>query len=808
MATSGFSVAKFKQHLNLVRTTQGQSWDSVVNNPQIRESLSQVVDSIGAELNLPTSYEFYQALQDRKQRLPQTLKLLAENETLDGYMRQEHFDRAQLSSLMYQYQDNLAQQAEGQLSQAPLDTKKVISDLVEQQQLAPTRLAVTVAADVAKEIGAEAIPSRDQVTRALETEQVERERRLEIKSQGIEPVEVFAQKALAQVEKESKLDLTPSEQEKAKQLIAAGILVAAYPLTSEVVKNSLGEEEAELISRQQEALAQEKGLTKLQLEREQVIDRTADLVHNAIGEVKPEAKVSEAKIKENLMSLSNLEDLAEKATKNARQIHESLARQEQYYIPAATTSLTEDNIRSLEKAYHQAIPDEPLSPYASYPAAQASQVLLEHDKKDGAGLGKSLELHSRGFNFRRAIAYAKADQNSQTQLGQMLHRQPQVFRELERWDAAIRRSPAGNELARRPLTFMQTRALRLVNQFSYAVPGRLGGAIRFASNPGGWLRQTMGRRAGSYLAKSLARTAVATSVKSAILKLGVKTGIASLAARAGMAIAGGVSGPVGWAITIGIEIGGRMARPALDFVGAKSYGEVARDTTIGAITLLGSIPMLIATSVNLAALAPFAFVAAVGGVLLWYIPTINIAPILSTMVQLETAPSALNQLRPGDILPPGDVPESCPAGYPSNNRTIAQGPNTGTHALKFSINLQAVGSFPSQQQALDFGYKGLPPQEIRTTHDGQAYALGENTPGLAGFGNFVVVVAECQGLSFITAYAHLSSPIIPMGGPTPVTKGQLIGLSGSSGTMGDGHHVHYEIISKGSPFDILSWIAR
>jgi murein DD-endopeptidase MepM/ murein hydrolase activator NlpD len=175
------------------------------------------------------------------------------------------------------------------------------------------------------------------------------------------------------------------------------------------------------------------------------------------------------------------------------------------------------------------------------------------------------------------------------------------------------------------------------------------------------------------------------------------------------------------------------------------------------------------------------------------------------MVQLESAPSGQITLKPEDILPPGEIPQSCPGGYPSSLRRISQGPNTGTHTIKFSVNLRDGGVFPSQNQAVDFGGGPAP---VAATHDGAAYAFPVGTPGLGGFGNFVAVLAECEGVKFITLYAHLTSASIPLGGPTKVTKEQSIGLSGRSGTLGDGLHLHYEIISQGSAFNITSWLAR
>lgn len=74
--------------------------------------------------------------------------------------------------------------------------------------------------------------------------------------------------------------------------------------------------------------------------------------------------------------------------------------------------------------------------------------------------------------------------------------------------------------------------------------------------------------------------------------------------------------------------------------------------------------------------------------------------------------------------------------------------------------------------------------EIYATGNGKVIAAGWNS---GGFGNYVVID---HGYGYQSTYGHLSSIKVSSG--MNVTRGDLIGLSGSSGTS-SGPHLHYQI---------------
>lgn len=101
-----------------------------------------------------------------------------------------------------------------------------------------------------------------------------------------------------------------------------------------------------------------------------------------------------------------------------------------------------------------------------------------------------------------------------------------------------------------------------------------------------------------------------------------------------------------------------------------------------------------------------------------------------------------------------------------------------------------------------FGMRMHPVRKKRVMHNGIDYKANVGTPVYAtadgaveyagynkssGFGNLIILQ---HGLGFKTYYAHLSKLKIKSG--SYVSKGQLIGLSGNTGTS-TGPHLHYEV---------------
>ena len=86
---------------------------------------------------------------------------------------------------------------------------------------------------------------------------------------------------------------------------------------------------------------------------------------------------------------------------------------------------------------------------------------------------------------------------------------------------------------------------------------------------------------------------------------------------------------------------------------------------------------------------------------------------------------------------------------------------------------------------------------VYATGDGKVVEAGFNS---GGFGNYIVI-DHGNGLQSI--YAHLSKINIP--NDINVKRGDFIGLSGSSGSLSTGPHLHYQINKYGSPVNSLNF---
>ncbi len=94
-------------------------------------------------------------------------------------------------------------------------------------------------------------------------------------------------------------------------------------------------------------------------------------------------------------------------------------------------------------------------------------------------------------------------------------------------------------------------------------------------------------------------------------------------------------------------------------------------------------------------------------------------------------------------------------------------------------------------------------------HNGNDYSMKENNPIFASAGGYVVFADYTTNYgytiiinhpeNYITKYLHCSSLLKKEG--DIVRQGELIALSGSSGTESTGPHLHFEIWKDGKPID-------
>jgi murein DD-endopeptidase MepM/ murein hydrolase activator NlpD len=87
--------------------------------------------------------------------------------------------------------------------------------------------------------------------------------------------------------------------------------------------------------------------------------------------------------------------------------------------------------------------------------------------------------------------------------------------------------------------------------------------------------------------------------------------------------------------------------------------------------------------------------------------------------------------------------------------------------------------------------------EVYATGDGKVIEADYNT---GGFGNYVVID---HGYGLVSIYAHLSEIKVPK--DANVKRGDMIALSGNSGSLSTGPHLHYQINKYGSPVNSINF---
>ncbi len=302
---------------------------------------------------------------------------------------------------------------------------------------------------------------------------------------------------------------------------------------------------------------------------------------------------------------------------------------------------------------------------------------------------------------------------------------------------------------------------------------------------------------------------IAQTLVSEGLKQGLKTLIIQGAAALGLDVAVGATGvgiPLA-VIMLVIQVGLMVLGAAVDFV--KKNNKDISEQVVGAAVMFftgvsaffaGMVAVAVATGMALLTIVIISIL--LGSTI--YVAVNNIAPIITTIAHLESGISDTSRVgiigegSPA-LLPPGPLPDSCPQGSPQSGYSVTQGPNVGSHTSGWGINIAGV-AFVSEGEAIDYGTPMNTP--IYATHDGQAYYYQEGDNQPAGYGNYVAVIGNCpntatgQTIQFLTTYAHLNAGNIKRGGPTAVTRGQLIGLTDNSGHS-TGPHLHYEIFGLG-----------
>jgi murein DD-endopeptidase MepM/ murein hydrolase activator NlpD len=500
------------------------------------------------------------------------------------------------------------------------------------------------------------------------------------------------------------------------------------------------------------------------------------------------AKASQRRV-DNLVKASSgkdITDVSEPLVSGAKKLHAIDDNPEAIAISGTlVTQVSNQQLNELIPAINQIDPTVLRLP--TQPGEQAAEVLNEITPANPKLSSKTVKLKALGLDSKQWTNIYKNAKIQKMVSPQQAYSTQQQLKSLDN-------SQLGKEITQ-PLGKASRGFQNLTNKLSGKLPKGFTKSLNFVLHPVQSAKGWLGKKAGQYIGKKIykafakkitnktarlvARTLLKEGVKTGaktLIKLGLKGGL-QLAAQAANAIPG-----LGIILAIGIEVGSFVLKKtvgAIQSVAQSVFGEKikARDflaLPIAAVATTGAIlGGLGAVTVAAASSAVGVVAASIAAGVFLYITAFTVAPLISTIAQLESQPGVNYVI----TSPTGPIPPGCPSGWPTTSGRITQGPKTSSS--HYGV------------EAIDIGVGfGTP---IFSTHPGKAIAVGSSGP----YGNYVDVYGVCQGVAFVTRYAHM--PSVPFYGERVVAAGDQIGVVDSTGKKANGqssstgNHLHYEI---------------
>ena len=434
------------------------------------------------------------------------------------------------------------------------------------------------------------------------------------------------------------------------------------------------------------------------------------------------------------------------------------------------TQVTDQQLDQLTHAINQTDPTILQIPTQK---GQQAAAIIKQNPTSSVLSPQVIKLYSQGLTYQQ---WAKIYQKAQIP--------PRQAYELHQQLKSLDNSQLGKEISE-PLTKSARRFQTFTNKVSSKLPQKIGKPFNKIFHPvqsiKSWFGKQIGKRLGVKIYKAFAKKVTnktARLVAKTLLREGIKAGaktLIKLGLKAGLTATG-----IGAIVVAGLEIGSFILKKiigGIQNIAQSIWGEKIKTRDLLALPALavagiGSVFAALGTATVAAAGSAGATVAisAIAGVFI-YITAFTVAPLISTIAQLESEPFynySFTGTPSSPSVPTGPIPPGCPSGWPTSGYIIQ-----GAKAPSSHYSVEAVD--------FDVGM-GTP---IVSTHAGKAIA-GYNTV----YGNYVDVFGICQGITFVTRYGHM--PYIPFQGERIVAAGEQIGVVNNTGASG-GDHLHYEI---------------
>jgi len=470
-------------------------------------------------------------------------------------------------------------------------------------------------------------------------------------------------------------------------------------------------------------------------------------------------------------------------------LRQQLASIEKTTTPDGHVQRVQEVVKNIESKDR----DEAATAQKEYPA-------LARLSQDKAALKEYLEL-ARNNNPKKILEWI--EKNKDSALGQFYSKNKRLFGKLNGEFSKIKNSALGKEIGK-PLG----KITKTINSINNRISSRLTkisgffarhqSTIQIILDPVGYLKKWLGHKAGQFImkrvvkpvvykllgktglrllqvglketAKRLARQAaerIAIQATKAAVKLGLKTALQAAVQAAnvipGLGIILAVLIEVAFIV---LEVAFSLVKKALNSLSNAITGEnfsikkTIRDVTSGTVLAItggtalfvGFVVSMKNASVKASSSAMQIIVVSIIVGYFFYITTILVAPIISTLAQLEAMPSGPRAS--GDCIFP------IHGGYP-----ICNGPLGSTH----SQNRLEAADFCSTNHV-----------EIHAIANGVVIFAGNKG---SSYGNFVTISTTASIGTFNALYAHMSE--IGVGVGDQVTQDDVIGITGGTGWGSD-----------------------
>lgn len=406
-------------------------------------------------------------------------------------------------------------------------------------------------------------------------------------------------------------------------------------------------------------LLQIKSLTEKNELLETKIENLPKQLDVFINNQETEFKVFNKESHERLTKDPDLVDIIEIANKEISQIHTRLVANG--VEPHIFTPL--DDVHLLEEAIRKDLPGK-LKPVSTFKGEYAA-ALANHPQTKSPDLTPELiTLHSKGLNSELlAEARTFAQKEPSSALGKLFSKNQTLFDTSSKTIKKIESSPLSKEITQTPTGIGKAfvPVSNFFNKVSDRLPKGLGQKLRVIQHPIASLRSWAGRKSGEYVLRQIVskiksealrktseslvtvglKKTVQNLTKQAVVKIAVKLGIQATLSSTGVGIIAAI------AIEVGVWIF-KKTKSAVNKISETLWGEriktrdvviIAAAGTAGVVSFIRSV-----TAATVAAASSAVVILIIGTLAggFFYITSIVVAPLISTLVQLESNPPSDN----------------------------------------------------------------------------------------------------------------------------------------------------------------------